>query len=257
MQRYALKLEYDGSGYAGWQRQHTGPSVQAVLETALGFVAAAPVQAVCAGRTDAGVHARSQVVHFDAPVERRARAWVLGANTRLPPDVAVIAAQRVPEGFHARYSATQRHYQYRILNTPARSALQYRRMTWEHKPLDAAAMHTAAQQLLGEQDFSAFRGPDCQSRTPLRRITRISVRRDHAQVLLDISANAFLHHMVRNIAGTLLAVGRGERPVDWVGEVLASRDRRRAGVTAPPEGLYFMHVDYPAEFGLWQDWSPA
>jgi tRNA pseudouridine38-40 synthase len=257
MPRYALKLEYDGSAYVGWQRQDNGPSVQADLEEALGFVAAAPVRAVCAGRTDTGVHAQGQVVHFDSPAQRSPRAWVLGSNSRLPPDVAVLEAQPVPDHFHARYSAMQRHYRYCIHNARARSALLHHRMAWEHRPLDAAAMHAAGQALLGEHDFSAFRGPDCQSRTPMRRLSYIAVHREGEAVLLDISANAFLHHMVRNIAGSLIAVGRGERPADWIAEVLDSRDRRCAGVTAPPQGLYFMRVDYPAEFLLWQDWNLA
>ena len=243
--RIAVGIEYDGSRYRGWQRQARAPSVQAEVESALGFVAAAPVAVTCAGRTDAGVHALGQVAHFDAPVARSPRGWVLGANTRLPADIALLWAAEVDETFHARYSATARSYAYLIHERLARPALHRRRVCWVHEPLDAPAMHAAAQLLLGEQDFSAFRAAECQSRTPVRRLERIAVTRHGSCIAIEVTANAFLHHMVRNIAGTLLAVGRGERPVGWVGEVLASRDRRAGGVTAPAGGLYLASVAYP------------
>ncbi len=249
-QRIAVGIEYDGTRYAGWQRQPASPSVQSEVERALGAVADHPIEATCGGRTDAGVHALGQVAHFDSSAKRPMRGWALGANTLLPPDIAVLWAVTVPDDFHARYAALTRSYRYVIQNRPVRPALARHRACWVHQPLEAGAMHQAAQCLVGEHDFSAFRAAECQSRTPIRRLDRISVSRDQDVVTIEVTANAFLHHMVRNIAGTLLAVGRGEQPPDWVAEVLASRDRRSAGVTAPPGGLYFVHIDYPPEFGL-------
>ena len=248
--RIAVGIEYDGSRYRGWQRQASAPSVQAEVERALAFVADHPVAATCAGRTDAGVHALAQVAHFDTSAERNPRGWVLGANTRLPPDSAILWATPVDPGFHARYSALSRSYRYVISNRLSRPALLRRRVCWVHEPLDEVAMHAAAQVLAGEHDFSAFRAAECQSRTPLRRIERIEVSRRGECVALGVTANAFLHHMVRNIAGTLIAVGRGERPAGWVREVLESRDRRAAGHTADAGGLYLAGVAYPAEAGV-------
>jgi tRNA pseudouridine38-40 synthase len=249
-QRIAVGIEYDGARYAGWQRQTDADSVQARVEQALGAVADHPVEVTCGGRTDAGVHALGQVAHFDTTARRPMRGWALGANTALPADIAVLWAVQVPAGFHARYAATSRSYRYLILNRAVRPALARQRACWIHQALDVAAMHQAAQCLLGEHDFSAFRSAECQSRSPIRRVDRIAVCRDGDLVTLDVTANAFLHHMVRNIAGTLIAVGRGDRSRQSVAEALASRDRRAAGVTAPPGGLYLLRIDYPRTLGL-------
>jgi len=248
--RVAVGIEYDGGRYRGWQSQPQASSVQQEVERALGFVADHPVVLTCAGRTDAGVHALAQVAHFDTGATRSPRAWVLGANTRLPGDIALLWAMAPAAGFHARYSALARSYRYLVHNRSSRPALLRRRVCWFHPPLDAAAMDAAAQVLVGAHDFSAFRAAECQARSPVRQIERIAVQRHGEFITIDVTANAFLHHMVRNIAGTLLAVGRGERPVDWVQEVLAGRDRRLAGITAPAGGLYLTEVRYPAEFGL-------
>ncbi|HEV2622080.1 MAG TPA: tRNA pseudouridine(38-40) synthase TruA [Frateuria sp.] len=251
--RIALGVEYDGTDFLGWQRLTHGATVQGALERALSRVAAHPVEVTCAGRTDAGVHGRCQVVHFDAPVERDMRAWVLGACSNLPASVAVLWARAVPEAFHARFSARSRRYRYAILNRPVRAALDARYVTWERLPLDAGAMHAAAQALLGEHDFSAFRAVSCQAAHARRSVLGLQVRREGAQVIIDIEANAFLHHMVRNIVGSLLLVGRGQRPVTWPGELLAGRDREVAGPTAPASGLTFLgpryehHWQLPAE----------
>ncbi|HEX7369704.1 MAG TPA: tRNA pseudouridine(38-40) synthase TruA [Rhodanobacteraceae bacterium] len=248
--RVALGIEYDGTDFFGWQRLAHGPSVQAEVESALSFVANHPVEVTCAGRTDAGVHARCQVVHFDTDANRDARAWVLGATTRLPRTVAVLWAQSVPDDFSARFSARARRYRYTILNRPVRPALDARFLAWERVPLDADAMHVAAQALLGEQDFSSFRAVSCQASHARRNVIAISVRRDGQRVIVDIQANAFLHHMVRNIVGSLLEIGRGEKSVGWIAELLAARDRNVAGVTAMPQGLVFMGPRYPPEWGL-------
>jgi tRNA pseudouridine38-40 synthase len=248
--RIAVGIEYDGARYAGWQRQREVRSVQAEVEAALGAVADHAVAATCGGRTDAGVHALGQVAHFDTTAARPLRGWTLGTNTHLPPDIAVLWAAEVPAEFHARYSAVARSYRYVIQNRDVRPALARQRACWIHQPLDAVAMHDAAQCLLGEHDFSAFRAAECQSRTPVRRLDRIAVARSGDRVVLEVTANAFLHHMVRNIAGTLIAVGLGERPAAWVAEALASRDRRAAGITAPAGGLYFLRIEYPRHFGL-------
>lgn len=248
--RVALGIEYDGTDFFGWQRLAHGPSVQAEVESALSFVADHPIEVTCAGRTDAGVHARCQVVHFDTRAERDPRAWVLGATTRLPRAIAVLWAQAMPEDFHARFSARARRYRYAILNRAIRPALDARFLSWERVPLDAEAMHAAAQVLLGEQDFSSFRAVSCQARHARRNVTAISVRRDGERVIVEIEANAFLHHMVRNIVGSLLEVGRGERPIDWIAELLAARDREIAGVTATPQGLTFLGPRYPPEWRL-------
>ena len=250
MPRIAIGLEYHGGAYVGWQNQPTRPSVQGCLEAALGEVADAPVSAVCAGRTDAGVHARGQVVHFDTAAQRSMRAWVLGANSALPPDISVTWAQPVPAHFHARYCAEARTYRYIILNRRARSGLLARRITWVHRPLDAVAMRQAAALLEGEHDFSAFRAAECQAKSPVRRLERLSVRRADEWVILEATANAFLHHMVRNIAGLLIAIGKGEAPAGWAGELLAGRDRRRSAPTAPADGLYLWSVRYPQAFAL-------
>ena len=248
--RVALGLEYDGSGFLGWQRQAQGASVQAALEQALSRVADAPVEVVCAGRTDTGVHARCQVVHFDTDAERTPRGWTLGATSRLPDSVCVRWAQPVDAAFHARFAARARCYRYRILNRGVRPALQRDYLTWERLPLDAERMHTAAQSLLGENDFNAFRSVQCQAAHARRDLQQIAVRREDDIVILDVRANAFLHHMVRNIVGSLLMIGRGEKPTDWLGELLAGGDRTHAGPTAPAQGLCFLGPLYPDAWKL-------
>ncbi len=251
--RIALGIEYDGRAFYGWQTQRQTPTVQATLEQALGKVANHPVSVICAGRTDTGVHARGQVVHFDTTADRSDRSWILGANANLPETVCVLWAQAVDDGFHARFSALGRRYRYQLLNRWVRPAVDVGRVSWERRPLDDEAMHEAAQALKGEHDFSAVRSSGCRANHPVREIREISVSRVGEIVSIDVAANAFLYHMVRNIAGTLLAVGRGEQPVEWVARVLATRDRNQAGVTAPPDGLYFMGVRYPTEYGLPED----
>jgi tRNA pseudouridine38-40 synthase len=251
-ERVALALEYEGSAFYGWQaqRQPQIATVQETLETVLSRIAAAPVSTVCAGRTDTGVHATYQIIHFDTPTARDERAWVFGGNSQLPPGIAVQWARPVPADFHARFSATARRYRYLILNRRLRSAHCGHLAAQIGQPLDAALMHSDAQCLLGEQDFSSFRGAGCQSNTPMRNVHCVAVSRHGDWVVIDIQANAFLLHMVRNIVGTLLAVGSGRQPPGWTAAVLALRDRTRAAMTAPPQGLYLVNVQYPARFGL-------
>lgn len=248
--RYALGIEFDGTDFCGWQRLHDNPSVQAAVEDALSFVAGHRVEVTCAGRTDRGVHGRCQVVHFDSQAQRSDYSWVMGANSRLPPSIAVRWAQPVDEQFHARFSARARRYCYRIANRRIRPALEARYQSWERRPLDAEAMHEAAQQLLGMHDFSAFRSSQCQARHPNRELQLLSVERIGEEVRFEVQANAFLHHMVRNLVGSLLLVGCGERPPHWPREVLDGRDRTAAGPTAPPQGLLFVGPLYPAEWKL-------
>src|SRR5512143_778467 len=250
MARIAFGIEYDGSSYSGWQFQAHARSVQAELEAALSRVADHPVAITAAGRTDAGVHALAQVAHFDSGAARPLQAWVLCCTALTPPDISVLWARPVSDDFHARFSALSRTYLYRILNRPVRPALDRLRVCWRRRPLDAERMHEAAQLLLGEHDFSSFRSSECQSRTPVRDLSGIEVVRSGETVEILVRANAFLHHMVRNIAGSLLAVGCGDRPIEWIAEVLAARDRTLAGVTAPAAGLYFAGVEYPPGFGL-------
>lgn len=249
-QRIAVGVEYDGARYAGWQRQADAPSIQAEVERALGRVADHPLSVTCGGRTDAGVHALGQVAHFDTSATRSLRGWVLGANTHLPADIALTWAAQVGAGFHARYSALARSYRYLIQNRAMRPGLLDHRVGWIREPLDAQAMHEAAQCLVGEHDFSAFRAAECQSHTPLRRLLAIAVRREAGQVIVEVTANAFLQHMVRNIVGTLILVGTGARASAWVAATLAGRDRKAAGATAPAGGLYLVAIHYPPEAGL-------
>lgn len=248
--RYALGIEYDGSEFLGWQRHGHGPTVQGAVEDALGYVANTPISVVCSGRTDARVHAACQVVHFDTDVIRQPRAWVMGCNTRLPPAVRVLWGQAVDPEFHARYSARARCYRYRILNRTIPPAMQRQFFSWERLPLDATTMHAAAQALLGEHDFSAFRTVQCQAKHPVRTVHAIDVSREHDQVVFDVRANAFLHHMVRNIVGSLIPVGRGEQDPDWPARLLAGRDRSVAGPTAPAAGLVFLGPRFPAQWSL-------
>lgn len=249
--RVALALEYDGAAYHGWQQQKSGvPSVEAVLTRAISKVADEPVDVVCAGRTDAGVHGSYQVVHFDTRAVRTLRSWVMGINTALPSGIAVHWAGNAPDPFHARFSAVYRRYRYVIFNGPVKPALLARQVSWTFRPLDETLMQAAAHQLEGEHDFSAFRAAGCQSRSPWRFVEFVRVSRRHDFVVIDVQANAFLHHMVRNFAGALMAVGQGKYPPQWLGEVLATGDRRLAGVTAPAGGLYLVDVGYPEAFGI-------
>ncbi len=248
--RIALMVEYDGSQYHGWQAQTGLRTVQGALEHALSSVADHDISVVCAGRTDTGVHATNQVIHFDCEKERTARAWIHGANSFLPKDVCVKWGKEMPEHFHARYSATARRYRYVIYNHSIRPSLLRSNVTWQYRQLDHRLMQEAGQHLLGEHDFTSYRSVECQSKTPMRNITHLRVTRNDDLIIMDITANAFLHHMVRNIAGVLMAVGSGRKPVPWVHEVLLAKDRKLGAETAPPYGLYLVAVTYPHEFGI-------
>jgi tRNA pseudouridine38-40 synthase len=254
--RYALGVEYDGTAFSGWQRltrpgePEAEPTLQGALERALSSIADEPVATVCAGRTDAGVHARCNVVHFDSGARREPRGWTLGATSRLPPSMSALWCVPVADDFSARFSAVARRYRYRILNRSVRPALERQFLTWVRTPLNAGAMHEAAQALLGEHDFSSFRTVHCQAPHARRELQAIAVHRDGAQVEIDVQANAFLHHMVRNIVGSLIQVGAGERKPEWIADVLAARDRTAAGPTAPAQGLCFLGPLYPAHHGL-------
>jgi len=249
--RIALGIEYDGSDFAGWQLQEGEVrTVQGSVERALSQVADHTVRVICAGRTDAGVHATAQVVHFDTEAERGMRSWVYGANANLPKSVSVQWAQSVPEEFHARFSAVRRRYRYVILNREVRPSFLDCRVVWEFRPLNESLMQKAAQALVGEHDFSAYRAVACQAKSPVRHLYELSVSRDRDLIILDLEANAFLHHMVRNIAGVLMDIGAGKQPPSWAREVLESRDRTLGGITAPPHGLYLTAVRYPERFAL-------
>jgi len=248
--RVAALIEYDGTDYAGWQSQIHAASIQDAVQAAVSFVAGHPVVVICAGRTDAGVHSLGQVIHFDTDAQRTPRAWVLGTNTRLPSNIALQWAGEVTPGFHARHKAVRRVYRYAILNRSERSALQRSRAAWIHRPLDAAAMHACAQALVGEHDFSAFRSVQCQSKTTIRKVDSIQVVREGDYLWLEIVANAYLHHMVRNIVGTLLDAQGEPAPFEAVRKVLQGGDRRYAGATAPAAGLYLWRVEYPAMYGI-------
>lgn len=250
MPRLAIGLEYDGTRFCGWQRQDHVASIQGAVEEAFARVADAPLVVNAAGRTDAGVHALGQVAHFDSPAARDMRAWLLGANSALPPDVSVSWVQQVPASFDARYSAVARTYVYLILNRPARSALYHHRAWWLHGELDLDAMQAAAQLVLGEHDFSAFRAAQCQARTPIRELQQLDLRRAGSFIVVTCRANAFLHHMVRNLVGSLVRIGRREERPAWLRTVLESRDRRAAGMTAAASGLYLARVHYPAELAI-------
>jgi len=250
--RIACCIEYDGRRYSGWQIQaHLNVlTVQAELERGISAVAAAPVRVHCAGRTDTGVHACGQIIHFDAPVVRSLKSWVLGTNTHLPDDIRVIWAQCVPNDFHARFSALSRRYRYIISNTAVRPALMRGQLSWHSRPLDADLMHAEAQCMPGERDFSSFRAASCQSRSAMRNVHFIEVSRRGQLILIDIQANAFLHHMVRNIAGSLMAVGGGRKRPGWIAHLLDLKDRREAADTAAPDGLYLVRVEYPSNAEL-------
>ena len=248
--RYAIGLEYDGSAFRGWQAQRQEPTVQATVEAALSRVANEDIRAVCCGRTDAGVHALCQVAHFDTVAVRQERSWLLGANSFLPQSVSVLWIREVKEGFHARFSAFSRSYRYCIANRWTRPALDARRKCWWRKPLDADLMNQAVQCLLGEHDFSAFRAAACQARHAVREIQRISVQRLGSEVHIEVTANGFLYHMVRNIAGSLMLIGSRERDIGWMQQILDSRDRTLAAPTAPGSGLYFVGARYPQEYRI-------
>lgn len=248
--RIALGVEYDGTHYHGWQAQTGLHTVQQAIEKALARVADCNVSVVCAGRTDTGVHATNQIIHFDCDKERSIRSWIHGANSYLPKDICVKWGREMPDEFHARYSAVFRRYRYIIYNSPIRPALQRSNVTWQYRQLDHRMMHTASQSLLGENDFTSFRSVECQSLTPMRNVTNIEVTRKGDLIMIDITANAFLHHMVRNIAGVLIAVGSGKNTIPWVKEILLAKDRRLGAETAPPYGLYLVHVGYPKEFSV-------
>lgn len=250
MARIALGIEYDGSAFCGWQTQPGGCAIQDYLERALARVHDGPVATVVAGRTDAGVHATAQVLHFDAQHDRPDSAWVRGVNTWLPAGVAVQWAKPVGEDFHARFGARERAYRYVLLNHPVRPALMAGRVGWLHHDLDVAAMSASAVQLLGEHDFSAFRAAECQARTPVRELRQVAVTRRGHYVIFDFRGNAFLHHQVRNMVGALVWIGLGRRPPAWLGELLASRDRRLGAATFAPDGLYLVDVRYDAEWNL-------
>lgn len=247
--RIALGLEYDGSDFCGWQSQAGGGAVQDAVESALSIIVDAPTRVVCAGRTDAGVHALAQVVHFDTETLRPLTAWVRGVNAHLPASVAVRWAQPVAAEFHARFSARGRRYRYLLLNRAERPGLMARRVGWFHRPLEVDPMREAASLLLGEHDFSAFRSIECQAKSPVKLLRRAEVARHGDMLVFDFEASAFLHHMVRNLVGALVYVGKGSHPPAWIGELLAGRDRARSAPTFDASGLYFAGVDYDP---VWQ-----
>lgn len=248
--RFALGIEYDGRNFCGWQTQPSGCSLQNHLERALAEVHGAPVQTVTAGRTDAGVHAVGQVVHFDACNFRPEHAWIFGVNARLPSGMSVVWAKQMPADFHARFAAVERTYRYLLLNQPVRPALLAGRVGWIHGDLDVELMKQAVPSLIGEQDFSAFRAAECQARTPVRDLRAVKIWRHDACVQFEFRANAFLHHQVRNMVGALVWVGLRRRPPEWIGEVLLTRDRKQAAATFAADGLYLTDVRYDHRFEL-------
>lgn len=248
--RVALGVEYDGAEFCGWQSQEGSRTVQDEVQKAVSFVADQSLQVTCAGRTDSGVHACGQVIHFDTDVQRSERSWILGCNSNLPRDINICWAREVPEAFHARFAAVSRSYRYVIMNRMTRSAINRHRVCWHHQHLDVLRMAKAAEYFIGEHDFTSFRALACQARHAVRNIQRLDVKREGDYIVIDIKANAFLHHMVRNIVGTLFAIGEGEQEPDWVKTLLQVRDRSVAGITAPAQGLYLVAVEYPQEFPL-------
>jgi tRNA pseudouridine38-40 synthase len=248
--RIAAIVEYDGSNFSGWQWQDDAPSVQQAVEKALSQVADAPIRVTTAGRTDAGVHASAQVIHFDTTILRSDYAWQRGANSNLPDSVALLWASEVDPEFHARFAATGREYQYVILNRSVRPTYLTQRVTHEYRPLDVERMQVAAQFLSGTHDFSSFRAVQCQAKSPIRTLRELDVTRRGEFVVIKAAANAFLHHMVRNLAGVLLDIGAGEKDPEWASDVLKARDRTLGGITASPDGLYLTAVEYPAHFNI-------
>ncbi len=249
-QRLAFGVEYLGSNYHGWQVQTNVDSVQARVQHALSRIANHPVEVVCAGRTDRGVHATLQVVHFDTQAERNDQAWLRGTMSGLPHDIGVLWVRRVSVDFHARFSAVRRSYRYVLFNAARRPGLLHGRVSWFYRPLDVLLMQQAARFLLGTHDFSSFRGSECQAHSPVRTLFDLNIQRDSDFIYFDLTANAFLMHMVRNIVGTLMQVGTKQRPAEWVADVLTAKRREMAGMTAPPDGLYLTHVEYPEVFAL-------
>jgi tRNA pseudouridine38-40 synthase len=259
--RLALGVSYAGQDYEGWQSQASGRTVQDRLQAALQAFTQQPVSTICAGRTDAGVHGLMQVVHFDTSIDRPPNAWVRGTNAHLPGDIAVHWAQPVPDAFHARGSAIARRYAYVLLQSPVRPSVERGRVGWAFRPLDEAAMQAAAQLLIGTHDFSSFRASQCQAKTPVKTLRRIDIARRGAYFRFEFEADAFLHHMIRNLMGCLLVIGRGERPVHWIEEVLQARNRKAAAPTFSPDGLYFLGPRYEDHWGLPDrtaayDWLP-
>ncbi|MDB4260229.1 tRNA pseudouridine(38-40) synthase TruA [Porticoccaceae bacterium] len=250
VKRYAAVVSYDGSAFCGFQKQKHSPSVQQELERALSSVANSEIVVSCAGRTDTAVHASYQVVHFDTPALRTGRNWVKGSNSQLPDSVALLWADEVAESFHARFSATSRTYRYVIHAAPARPAILSQGVTWVRNPLNTAAMLQACQYLLGEQDFSAFRGAGCQSLSPNRNITSAKIIQAGELIVFEVTANAFVLHMVRNIIGSLMEVGFGRRDPGWIGQLIKGRDRTKSAATASPKGLYLVNVAYPTDSAI-------
>lgn len=248
--KLAAGVEYRGTYFAGWQRQHHAASVQEHVEQALSKVADRRVTSVCAGRTDTGVHAIQQVIHFATDALRLPHSWLLGANANLREDVCLRWVIEVEDGFHARYSALSRTYRYVILNRKYRPSINRGLVTWEHRPLDAEAMAAAGSDLVGRHDFTSYRAIACQAKHPVREIRRLDIRSEGQFILIEIQADGFLHHMVRNIAGVLMTIGKGDRRPGWAKEVLEARDRNQGGVTAPPDGLYLIDVEYPEKFHI-------
>ena len=248
--RIALGLEYDGAAFCGWQHQPSGCAIQDHLERALSAFAASPVATVAAGRTDAGVHARAQVVHFDTDAIREDISWVRGPNAMLPAAIRVIWARPVPDGFHARHGARTRTYQYLLMDDAVAPGLLKSKVGWFHRPLEVMSMQEAARALVGEHDFSAYRDAQCQARTPVRIVHEATVERIGSLVVFTLRANAFLHHMVRNLVGSLVYVGAGRQPPAWIAELLDRRDRRLAAPTFAPDGLYLSAIEYDRAFGL-------
>ena len=248
--RIVLGLEYDGRHFCGWQTQASGCGVQDVLEAAISKVAGHPIVVAAAGRTDTGVHALSQVVHFDTATIRPASAWVRGVNAFLPEALRVLWSSEVSEDFHARYTAERRWYQYWLMVSPVASAVLAGKVGWYHRALDISAMQSAANLMLGEHDFSAFRSSECQAKSPIKQLYQLDIQTNGSMVLFELSANAFLHHMVRNLVGSLIYVGNGKQSPNWINDLLSARDRKMAAPTFMPDGLYLTGVQYPAEFKL-------
>ena len=248
--RIAMGVEYNGEKYCGWQYQEHSPSVQQAVENAISVVANHSVRVFCSGRTDTGVHGIGQVIHFDTTAHRESHSWVFGTNANLPKDIAVLWAIPVSDEFHARYSALRRIYRYVILNRQIRPAMLRTRVSWEYRPLNEQRMIEAAKCLVGEHDFSSYRAVACQAKSPVRHMYRLDIERHGELIILELEANGFLHHMVRNIAGVLMTIGAGEADTTWSQEVLDERDRTRGGITAPPDGLYFVGVRYPECFAI-------
>jgi tRNA pseudouridine38-40 synthase len=255
--RIALGVEYDGSCYHGWQSQPDMANVQDALQDALSTIACERISIIAAGRTDTGVHALEQVVHFETATVRQLTAWVRGCNALLPTGIAVLWAHEVSDEFHARFSAWSRSYQYVLFNRPSRLAVHAGKAGWFHAPLDVAAMQEAANHLLGEHDFSAFRASQCQAKSPIKTLAKLDIRQQGETIIFDLTANAFLHHMVRNIVGCLVYVGKGKYQPMWMKQILESRERKLAAPTFAPDGLYLRHIGYDPKWGLPQGTMPS